>query len=148
MKVLDGVSVILKQKDRKIWSISPDATVYEAIEMMSDKEIGALLVIESGKLVGLFSEREYARKVILKGRSSKDTLVKEIMVSPPLTISLNCTVDEAMHMMTDHRVRHLPVVDANGAALGVVSIGDLVKWTITSHEQTIGHLQSYIAGQS
>lgn len=148
MKVLDLVSAILKQKDRQVWSISPDATVYEAIEMMSDKEIGALLVTEHGKLVGLLSEREYARKVILKGRLSKETLVKEIMVSPPLTVSLNCTVDEAMRMMTDHRVRHLPVVDANGAALGIVSIGDLVKWTITSHEQTIGQLQSYISGQA
>ncbi len=148
MKVLDGVSVILKQKDRQIWAISPDATVYEAIEMMADKEIGALLVIEAGRLVGLLSEREYARKVILKGRSSKETLVEEIMVSPPLTISINCTVDEAMRMMTDKRVRHLPVVDTSGVALGLVSIGDLVKWTITSHEQTIGQLQNYIAGQA
>ena len=148
MKVLDSVSAILNQKDRHIWSISPDATVYEAIEMMSNKEVGALLVIEHGKLVGLVSEREYARQIILKGRSSKETRVSEIMVSPPLTVSLHCTVDEAMRMMTDHRVRHLPVVDANGAALGVVSIGDLVKWTIDSHEQTIGQLQSYISGQS
>jgi CBS domain-containing protein len=148
MKVLDGVSVILKQKDRQIWSISPDATVYEAIEMMSDKEVGALLVIEGGHLIGLLSERDYARKVILMGRLSKETPVKEIMVSPPLTISVNCTVDEAMRMMTDKRVRHLPVVDSNGVALGIVSIGDLVKWTITSHEQTIGQLQNYIAGQA
>jgi CBS domain-containing protein len=148
MKVLDGVSAILNQKGRQVWSISPDATVYEAIEMMSDKEIGALLVVEHGTLVGILSEREYARQVILKGRSSKETPVHEIMVSPPLTVSLNCTVDEAMRMMTSHRVRHLPVVDAKGVALGMVSIGDLVKWTITSHEQTIGHLQNYIAGQA
>jgi CBS domain-containing protein len=147
MKVLDGVSVILKQKDRQIWAISPDATVYEAIELMAEKEIGALLVIEGGLLVGLLSEREYARKVILKGRSSKETFVKEIMMSPPITVSVNCTVDEAMRMMTDKRVRHLPVVDTSGVAVGLVSIGDLVKWTITSHEQTIGQLQNYIAGQ-
>jgi CBS domain-containing protein len=115
---------------------------------MSDEGIGALLVMEGGAVVGLFSERDYARKVILKGRSSKETKVEEIMISPPLTISPGCSVDEAMRIMTEHRVRHLPVVDGAGTVLGIVSIGDLVKWIITSHEKTIEQLESYISGRS
>ena len=146
MEVFDGVSAILRQKGARVSSIEPDATVYEALEKMSDEGIGALLVMEGGAVVGLLSERDYARKIILKGRSSKDTKVEEIMISPPLTISPGCSVDEAMRIMTEHRVRHLPVVDAAGAVLGIVSIGDLVKWIITSHEKTIEQLENYISG--
>jgi CBS domain-containing protein len=148
MEVFDGVSVILRQKGASVWSIGPTATVYEALEIMSDQRIGALLVMDGGALVGLLSERDYARKIILKGRSSKETRVEEIMISPPLTISPGCSVDEAMRIMTEHRVRHLPVVDGAGAVAGIVSIGDLVKWIITSHEKTIEQLESYISGQS
>jgi CBS domain-containing protein len=145
MEVFDGVSAILRQKGGRVWSIGPEATVYEAVEKMSEEEIGALLVLEGGALVGLLSERDYARKIILKGRSSKETKVEEIMISPPLTISPGCSVDEAMRIMTEHRVRHLPVVDGAGSVLGIVSIGDVVKWIITSHEKTIEQLESYIS---
>ena len=148
MEVFDQVSAILSQKGPAVWSIGPQATVYEALERMSDQGIGALLVMHGGELVGLLSERDYARKIILKGRSSKETRVKEIMISPPLTVSPGCSVDEAMRIMTEHRVRHLPVVGDAGAVLGIVSIGDLVKWIITSHEKTIEQLESYISGQS
>ena len=148
MEVFDGVSAILRQKGAKVCSIEPVATVYEALERMSDEGIGALLVMEGGVLVGLLSERDYARKIILKGRSSKKTKVEDIMISPPLTISPGCSVDEAMRIMTEHRVRHLPIVDDAATVLGIVSIGDLVKWIITSHEKTIEQLESYISGQS
>jgi CBS domain-containing protein len=145
MEVLDGVCAILKQKGGRVWSIGPEATVYEALERMSEEGVGALVVMKSGGIVGLLSERDYARKIILKGRSSKETKVEEIMISPPLTISPGCSVDEAMRIMTEHRVRHLPVVDGAGGVLGIVSIGDLVKWIITSHEKTIEQLESYIS---
>ena len=145
MEVLDGVSAILRQKGGRVWSIGPEATVYEALERMSEEGVGALVVMKSGAIVGLLSERDYARKIILKGRSSKETKVEEIMISPPLTISPGCSVDEAMRIMTEHRVRHLPVIDGAGGVLGIVSIGDLVKWIITSHEKTIEQLESYIS---
>jgi CBS domain-containing protein len=147
MQIPDPVSVVLKQKGEQIWSIAPTASVYEALSVMADKEIGSLLVIESGKMVGLISERDYARKVILRGRSSRETRVDEIMTAPPITVDSNSSVDDAMRIMTENRVRHLPVIDDNAAVLGIVSIGDLVKWIITSHEQTIEQLQSYIAGR-
>ena len=148
MKVLDRVSAILNQKSGPTWSIAPDVTVYQALETMADREIGALLVLESGTLVGLISERDYARKVILKGRSSRDTKVADIMISPAITISSDCSVDEAMRIMTENRIRHLPVLGKDGAVSGIVSIGDLVKWIITSQDETIEHLQSYIGGRS
>jgi len=146
MKVLDTVELIIREKQGEMWSISPDATVYEALEIMSDKEVGALLVLERGHVVGILSERDYARKIILKNRSSRDTKVREIMNAPAVTVSPACTVDEAMQLMTDRRIRHLPVVDSVGRLLGIISIGDLVKWTITSHEKTIEQLQNYITG--
>jgi CBS domain-containing protein len=148
MQVLDPISAILKQKGGQVWSIAPNATVYDALAMMADKEIGSLLVLDGNKLVGMLSERDYARKIILRGRSSKETRVNEIMIPAPITILPNCSVDEAMRIMTENRVRHLPVLGDNGAALGIVSIGDLVKWIITSHQETIEQLQTYIAGNS
>lgn len=146
MKVLDTVSAVLKQKGGEIWFIDPDATVYEAIEMMAEKGIGALLVMRDGKLVGVISERDYARKVILQGRSSRETRVKEIMSAPAITVPPDCTVDDGMRVMTEHRIRHLPIVNADGTVVGIASIGDLVKWIITSHEKTIEQLESYITG--
>ena len=143
MQVVDPVSGILKGKGGQVWSISPSATVYEALELMADKEVGALLVMEGDQLAGILSEREYARKIMLMGRSSKETHVREIMAEA-MIVSPNCSVDEAMRMMTRNRVRHLPVVDG-GKVAGMISIGDLVKWVITSHEKTIEQLQSYIA---
>jgi CBS domain-containing protein len=148
MQVLDPIAAILKQKGGQVWSIAPNATVYDALAMMADKEIGSLLVLDGNKLVGMLSERDYARKIILRGRSSKETRVNEIMIPAPITILPNCSVDEAMRIMTENRVRHLPVLGDNGAALGIVSIGDLVKWIITSHQETIEQLQTYIAGNS
>jgi CBS domain-containing protein len=147
MEVHDSVSAVLKQKGGRTWSIAPEATVYEALETMASREIGSLAVMAGEQLVGLLSERDYARKIILKGRSSRDTKVDEIMISPPITVGSDCSVDQAMRTMTEHRVRHLPVMAANGALLGIVSIGDLVKWIITSQEKTIEQLHSYISGQ-
>ena len=148
MEVVDRVSAVLKQKGGETWSVSPKATVYDALGIMASKEIGALLVMDSGKLAGLLSERDYARKIILRGRSSKETRVEEIMNSPAITVPPDCSVNEAMRIMTEHRIRHLPVIDKAGELLGMVSIGDLVKWIITSQEETIEHLHSYISGRS
>jgi CBS domain-containing protein len=146
MKVLDTVEMILREKHGEVWSISPDATVYEALQIMSDKEIGALPVLERGHLLGVLSERDYARKIILKNRSSRDTKVCEIMNAPAITVTPACTADEAMQVMTERRIRHLPVVNSQAVLVGIVSIGDLVKWIMTSHEKTIEQLQSYISG--
>jgi CBS domain-containing protein len=144
MELLDTVESILKQKKPVVWSVSPDATVYEALAMMAEKEIGSLLVMSNGKLVGLISERDYARKIILMGRSSKETTVEEVM-SDAVTVGLLDTVSACMELMTDHRRRHLPVLDG-GRIVGVLSIGDLVNWIVKSHEQTIQQLHGYIAG--
>jgi CBS domain-containing protein len=145
MKSVDTIDSVLKLKGRQIWSVAPTATVYEAIEMMSEKGVGALLVLAEGRLEGIISERDYARKVILRDRSSKHTEVREIMDSPVLTVTPQDTVEECMRLMTEHRTRHLPVVDRD-RVIGIISIGDLVNWIITAHEETIGQLQSYIAG--
>jgi CBS domain-containing protein len=146
MNLVDPVRLLLKQKDQNIWYISPDACVYDAIEMMAEKYVGALLVVSEGTLVGVVSERDYARKVILQGKSSKQTLVKEIMSSPAIYVTPDQTVEDSMRIMTDKHIRHLPVVEA-GTILGVVSIGDLVKWMISAQQQTISQLHSYITNQ-
>jgi CBS domain-containing protein len=146
MKVLDRISMLLRQKGSEIFSVPPDASVYSAIEVMADKHVGALLVIEAGSLVGIISERDYARKVILQGRSSRDTFVREIMTPSPITIGCDTSVDEAMRVMTENHIRHLPVVDSNDHVVGVLSIGDLVNWIVSSQDETIAHLEHYIAG--
>jgi len=137
---------ILKNKGCNLWSIDPEATIYDAIAMMAEKSIGALVVISEGKLVGIVSERDYARKVILQGRSSKDTRVREIMTSSVITVTPQNTVDECMRIITNRRVRHLPVL-AGDEVIGVVSIGDLVRAIIAEQAATIDHLHSYIAGR-
>jgi len=131
MKPLDTLDSVLRFKGRQVWSIAPTATVYEAIARMSEKSVGALLVLSEGRLEGIISERDYARKVILKERSSKDTPVWEIMTDRLITASPNSTVEECMRVMTENRIRHLPVVDGE-KVVGIVSIGDLVNWTITA----------------
>lgn len=145
MKLNDSVDLILKEKPAAIWSISPDQSVYEAIHEMADKQVGALLVMSDGALAGIISERDYARKVILMGRSSHNTQVKEIMTSPVVCVTPAHTLDECMSLMTTHRIRHLPVVKAE-QVVGVLSIGDLVKWIISEQEATIRHLEHYITG--
>lgn len=145
LRLSDKISAILKCKSGDIWSVSPEQTVYEAIERMADTGVGALLVISEGKLAGIVSERDYARKVILKGRSSKETQVKEIMTSPVFFVTPEHSVDECMTIMTNHRIRHLPVMEEK-KLVGMVSIGDLVKWIISEQEKTIQHLENYIAG--
>lgn len=146
MKPLDTLDSVLRFKGRQVWSIAPTATVYEAIARMSEKGVGAFLVLSEGRLAGIISERDYARKVILKDRSSKETLVCEIMTGRVITAGPRDTVEECMRSMTEHRIRHLPVLDGE-KVIGIVSIGDLVNWTITAHEETIGHLQDYIEGK-
>jgi CBS domain-containing protein len=139
------IGVLLKQKERQLWSTVPHASVYECIEMMADKRVGALLIMEENELLGIISERDYARKVILQGKSSRDTPAAEIMSSPVIFVSLQHTVGDCMHIITKNRIRHLPVVH-DGAVVGMVSIGDLVNWVISEQEKTIRHLEAYISG--
>ena len=146
MRVFDPVSILLRQKGSEVFSLPSDASVYSAIELMADKHVGALLVVDEGWLTGVISERDYARKVILKGRASKDTFVREIMTPSPITIRCDTSVDEAMRTMTDNRVRHLPVLNSQGQIAGVLSLGDLVSWIVSSQDETIAHLEHYIAG--
>ncbi len=141
----DTVKSVLRRKDRKVLTISSDASVYEAIALMAENSVGALLVISDGLLVGILSERDYARKVVLQSRSSKDTLVADIMSSPVVTVTPGHTVEECMRMMTDKRIRHLPVIE-DKAIVGIVSIGDLVRSVITVQGEMIQHLQQYING--
>ncbi len=142
----ETIASVLKNKGARIWSIDPEATIYDAIALMAEKSIGALVVVSEGRLVGIISERDYARKVILQGRSSKDTHVREIMTSSVITVSPEQTVDECMRIITDNRVRHLPVMRGDDV-MGVISIGDLVRATIAEQAATIDHLHSYIAGK-
>ena len=142
----ETVASILKKKGDAIWSVEPTATVYEAIAMMAEKSVGALLVVSDGKLVGIISERDYARKVVLQQRSSSDTFVHEIMTSSVVTVTPDHSVEDCMKLITEHRVRHLPVLAAE-RLLGVISIGDLVNAIITEQAETIGHLHTYISGR-
>jgi CBS domain-containing protein len=146
MKLYDSIARVLRRKGSEVWSVSPDAPVFEAVLRMSQARVGALLVLDRSKIVGIISERDYARKVVLAGRSSNDTLVREIMTRPVITVAPTATVDECMQLMTDHRIRHLPVLDGQRIA-GVISTGDLVQWIISAHEVMVEQLSDYISGR-
>lgn len=138
---------VLKSKPHQtVHTIEPDASVYEAVKLMAEKNVGALLVEEHGKVVGIVSERDYARKVVLLARSSKDTPLRDIMSSPVMYVHPEQTVDQCMALMTENRLRHLPVMD-EGRLIGLVSIGDLVKATISEQQFIIEQLEHYISGQ-
>jgi CBS domain-containing protein len=141
----EPVRSLLRTKGRVVWSIGPEDTVFRAIELMSEKQIGCLVVLIGGQLAGIVSERDYARKVILMGRSSQQTRVREIMSTPALFVTPEKTVADAMRLMTNRRVRHLPVLEGDNV-VGMLSIGDLVNWVVASQQQTIKHLHNYIAG--
>ncbi len=143
MRASISVRQVLQTKGHEFWFIEPSTTVYKALEIMADKNVGALPVVEGGKLVGMFSERDYARKVILKGKSSKNTEVRELMSSPPISIEPGTSIHECMVLMTKNHIRHVPVLD-RGGLVGLVSIGDIVNSIITDQEAMIEDLESYI----
>ncbi len=136
---------ILRAKGNQIWRVSPDTTVFYALELMAEKNVGALVVLDGESLAGIFSERDYARKVILKGKASKETSVEEIMSAEVTTVDPGQSVDECMALMTDKRIRHLPVVEGE-KLVGLISIGDVVKAVISEREFIIKQLESYITG--
>jgi CBS domain-containing protein len=146
MKFYDPIRGILERKGYDVFSVAPTAPVFEAILRMSRAGVGALLVLDRGKLAGLITERDYARKVILEGRSSRETLVQEIMTISVTSVGPTASVDECMQLMTDHRIRHLPVLDGQ-TVVGVISIGDIVQWIISEHEVMVEQLQNYITGR-
>ena len=141
----ERVQSILANKGSAIWSVAPEATVFEALKLLSEKDVGALVVISEGKLAGVFSERDYARKVALRGKSSRDVRVGEIMSRSVITVTPGHSSEECMRLGTEHHIRHLPVLDGE-QLVGVVSIGDLVNAIISSQAETIQHLSNYIAG--
>ena len=136
---------ILHNKGQDIFSVEPTTMVYRAIELMCEKNIGGLLIVENEKLVGIFTERDYARKLILKGKSSKDTPIKDLMTSNLVTVSPDTSIDDCMRVMTGRKIRHLPVLD-NGKLVGIISIGDVVHFVIEEQKSIIEHLEHYITG--
>ena len=146
MKFNDTVGLVLKNKGvRNLLSIAPEQLVYDALQIMAHNDIGALLVLSGNRLAGILSERDYARKGVLMGHLSKETQVQQIMTTPVVFVSTKHTVDECLAMMTQHRIRHLPVLQ-DETVVGIISIGDLVKWVISGQDQTIQALHGYIAG--
>jgi CBS domain-containing protein len=145
MEIAGSVGSVLAHKGSVVWSIAPNSMVFDAIQLMADKNVGALPVVDSGQLVGMISERDYTRKVSLKGKSSKQTPVREIMTEEVVTVNATDSISECMRVMTDSRIRHLPVMEGQ-KMIGLVSLGDLVKWIISTQAATIEALQKYITG--
>jgi CBS domain-containing protein len=145
MKTSYPISSILHQKPFALWMVSPQTTVFDAIKLMAEKNIGALPVVSGGTLAGIFTERDYTRKIALQGKSSKDTQVWEIISKQVATVTPDETVEECLRLMTEHRIRHLPVVQ-NRELIGIISIGDLVNWIISAQNATIEQMEQYIAG--
>jgi CBS domain-containing protein len=140
------IGTLLHHKGRQVWTLSANATVFEAIELLAAKNIGALAVLEEGRIIGMFSERDYTRKVALAGRSSRGTLVREVVSTPVISVTSEQTIEDAMRLMTEKRIRHLPVIDG-GELTGMVSIGDMVNWIICAQSAAIDQMQSYLAGR-
>lgn len=140
---MKSVKLILAKKNPEVFSVEPETIVFEALTLMMEKNISALLITENGKLTGIFTERDYARKLVLVGKSSKETQVKDIMTANPISITPHDTVDTCMKMMTEKHIRHLPVVDAD-KLIGMISIGDVVKFVINDQKETIQQLETYI----
>ena len=145
MEISDPISSVLANKSPKLWTAKPDDTVFQTIEKMSERNVGALPVLEEDALIGIISERDYTRSVILKGHSSHETVVRTIMTSSVITISASDSVAKSLQTMTEKHVRHLPVMDGD-ELVGIVTIGDLVKWIISAQDALIGQLQGYIQG--
>jgi len=146
MKYSHSIRGVLAEKGTQVLTVSPETRVYDALALMAERDVGALVVVADGKPVGMFSERDYARKVILQGKSSKQIEVREIMSIPPLCVTPKHTVDECMSIMTHRRIRHLPVVE-DDRMVGIVSIGDMVKWIVSAQVDTIEQLENYITGK-
>jgi CBS domain-containing protein len=147
MEIHGTVRDILQNKGGEVFITTPQSTVYEAIRLMGEKNIGALVVTENGEVVGVLSERDYSRKVVLQGRTSRDTRVDEILSRPAITVRRRDSIEKCMQLMTSHRIRHLPVVNDEGRAIGLISIGDMVNWVMQSQRHTIQQLQGYISGE-
>jgi CBS domain-containing protein len=146
MQISGTIDSVLNNKTPAIWSVQPEATVFNAIKMMSDKNIGALLVMNCERLIGIFSERDYTRKVVLKGKSSKATAVREIISEQVISVDSSETIEHCMHLMTEHRIRHLPVMNGN-TVIGIVSIGDLVNYIISAQHLALAQMEDYISGK-
>jgi CBS domain-containing protein len=144
---MNKIRDLLRYKPENVWTIRPDATVYEALELMAEKNIGALPVVENDQLIGIFSERDYARKCILMGRHSKETLVSELMSSPVVTIGPDFTIEQCLALMTERQFRHLPVIEGENLT-GIVSIGDIGKWVISEQRSMIRDLEGFITGSN
>ena len=145
MRTSVPISTLLHYKGATVWYVSPEATVFDAIKIMADKNIGALPVMANGRLAGILTERDYTRKIALAGKTSKQTLVKEITTEDVITVDPHESVEECMRMMTEHRIRHLPVLQ-NDEMVGIISIGDLVNWIISAQDAMIAQMESYIGG--
>src|SRR5258708_962543 len=145
MKTSIPVSSLLHHKGSTVWHVAPETTVFDTIKLMAEKNIGALLVLSHGRLVGIFTERDYTRKIALMGKTSRDTRVQEVLSGDVICVPPNESIEECMRLMTEHRIRHLPVVEGE-KVVGIISIGDLVNWIISAQNSAIEQMEQYIAG--